>query len=150
MRRRAAVRRGDPLQGRFDRTQQYRLAVRTVLTVAVVVGFLVVTPGAGAGPPHGVCRHISKQQCERELGPYAAAQFLHRYVSKKLRPWLTGAAGESLYCGAKKHRPWVFRCGETVEGGGLPSPCKVEALVARNKRKVFRIAWLKESASCNA
>jgi hypothetical protein len=70
---------------------------------------------------------------------------------KKLRPRLTAPSGGLLYCNAARHhRPWVFRCGDTIEGGGLPSPCKVEAVVERFRPKVFRIDWLKESASCNS
>jgi hypothetical protein len=103
--------------------------------IVVVVALLVLSPGASAGPPQALCHHISAPQCERDLGPYAAAQFLHAYVINKLRPRLPGAFGETLYCGATRHhRPRVFRCGETT-GGGLPSPCKVEALIARNKSK---------------
>ena len=125
--------------------------MRAALLVVVVAALLVFSSGASAGPPPGLCRHISKQKCEQILGPYSAAQFLHAYVIKKLRPRLTPSFGGTLYCNSpKRHRPWVFRCGDTVEGGGLPSPCIVEALVARPKPGVFRFDWLKESASCNA
>ena len=123
--------------------------MRAGLMVVVVVGVLSLSTGASAGPPHGVCRHLSRQRCEEVLGPYSAARFLDRHVMEKLRPRLTGASGGTLYCNApRKGHPWVFRCGETVERGGLPAPCTVDALVARNKHKVFRFAWLKESASC--
>ncbi|HEX4186902.1 MAG TPA: hypothetical protein VHY83_03290 [Solirubrobacteraceae bacterium] len=117
----------------------------------VVAAFLVFGSGASAGPPHGVCRHVSAEKCEEILGSYDAAQFLRRYVMNKLQPRLTAPSGGSLYCrAAARHRPRVFRCGDTVEGGGLPTPCTVEALVARPKPRVYRFDWLKESASCNA
>lgn len=125
--------------------------MRTVVVAVVVAALLVFGSGASAGPPAGLCRHISARQCEQDLGPYAAAQFLRVYVINKLRPRLTASSGETLFCGyTKRHRPWVFRCGDTIERGGLPSPCKVEALITRSKSKVFRFDWLEESASCNA
>jgi hypothetical protein len=121
------------------------------LVILVVAALLVFTSGASAGPPAKLCRHISAHQCEQDLGPYAAAQFLRAYVINKLRPRLTAPSGGTLYCGHAQHyRPWVFRCGTTIEGGGLLSPCKVEAIIARNKLKVFRFDWLEESASCSA
>lgn len=121
------------------------------MLVVVVAVLLVFSSGATAGPPAGLCRHISKQKCEQSLGPYSAAQFLRAYVIKKLRPRLKASFGGTLYCNSPKHhRRWVFRCGDTVERGGLPSPCIVEALVARTKAGVFRFDWLKESRSCNA
>jgi len=123
--------------------------MRTALSVVAVAWLMVFSPGASAGPPAGVCRHISEHRCEQVLGPYQAAQYLHGYVMKKRRPRLTPSFGVLLYCGSpKRKRPWVFRCGDTIAGGGLPSPCKVEALVARPKPGVFRFDWLKESASC--
>jgi hypothetical protein len=125
--------------------------VRTVLAVIVIAVLLIFSAGASAGPPAKICRHISKQKCEQILGPYDAAQFLQMYVMKRLRPRLTASFGVRLYCDNRKHkRSWVFRCGDTTDGGGLPSPCIVEALVAHTKPVVFRIDWLKESASCNA
>jgi hypothetical protein len=134
----------------IDLDQEYRLVVRTVLVVAVVAALLVFSSSSSAGPPVGICRHISKQKCEQVLGPYAAAQHLQAYVMHKLRPRLTSPFGSTLYCNyPKRHRPWVFRCGDTIERGGLPSPCIVEALVKRDKPRVFSFDWLKESASCN-
>jgi hypothetical protein len=124
--------------------------MRTALVAIVAAAFLVAGSEASAGPPARICRHVSTKKCEERLGPYDAAQFLHMYVSKKLRPRLTAPGGDTIYCGrAKHHRPWVFRCGDTVEGGGLPAPCTVEALVERTKPRVYRFDWLKESASCH-
>ena len=125
--------------------------MRAVLVVVGVGALLVFSSYASAGPPSGECRHISKAQCERDLGPYSAARFLEAYVIEKVRPRLTATFGNKLYCDyTKQRRPWVFRCGETIEQGGLPSPCTVEAIVARDKRKVFHFDWLKESVSCTA
>jgi hypothetical protein len=122
-----------------------------MLVSTVAAAFLLVGSVARAGPPHGICRHVSVEKCEEILGPYNAAQFLHRYVAKKLEGRVTAQTGWMLYCGpASYHRPWFFRCGETVTSSGLPSPCTVEALVARPKPGVYRFDWLKESASCIA
>lgn len=112
---------------------------------------LVFSPGASAGPPASICRHLSRQKCEQLLGSYAASQFLRGYVIQKLRSRLPVPFGGTDYCNAaKRHRPWVFRCGDTIEGAGLESPCEVEALVERVKPGVFSFDWLSETASCNA
>jgi hypothetical protein len=123
--------------------------MRPALVSIVAAALLVVAPGASAGPPHGICRHVSAEKCEEILGPYNAAQFLHMYVMRKLQGRITAQTGSTLYCGAARHhRPWFFRCGETITSSGLPSPCTVEALVARPKPGVHRFVWLMESASC--
>jgi hypothetical protein len=124
--------------------------MRAASVVAVVVALLAVSSTASAGPPAHLCRHKSQTECERALGPYSAAQFLRAYVVKRVVPRLPGPSGQSLYCdNTKPRRPWVFRCGETVELGRLPSSCTVEAIIARDKQKVFHIVWLKESDSCS-
>jgi hypothetical protein len=124
--------------------------MRALLVVVVVTALLVLSPGASAGPPAKVCRHVSARECEQILGPYAAAQFLGAYVFKNVVPRLTiPVAGVGIECGpTKHHRRSVFRCGATVHMLGPSSPCKVEALVARDKSKVFRFDWLQESAAC--
>ncbi len=126
----------------------YRLLVRAFLVASAVAALLIVSPGASAGPPAGICRHISARRCEQTLGPYAAARFLAAYVGKRLRPGLAGQAGRTLECGRLHGTLWVFQCEDTIEGGGLAVPCRVQALVVRDRAKVFHLERLKESAAC--
>src|SRR5438445_13210524 len=108
--------------------------------LAVFLAALVFSPIANAGPPAGLCRHITAQECERELAAYAAAHFLSAYVHKKLRPDIT--QGETLFCHLRRRStPWVFRCGDTL---GSPAACTVQALVKRDRADVFRIVWTNE------
>jgi hypothetical protein len=72
--------------------------MRPALVSIVAAALLVVAPGASAGPPHGICSHVSAEKCEEILGPYNAAQFLHMYVMNKLQGRITAQTGSTLYC----------------------------------------------------
>lgn len=117
------------------------------VVLAVVVVLLALSLEAGAGPPASCFRH--KHRCD--LTSYEAAQVLKEKVIQKLRPRLTSAFGSSVGCGPTKHHsPGFARCVTIVEGGGLPAPCTVEALLSRRKAASFRVHWWTESQSCEA
>jgi len=120
--------------------------------VTTFLAALAVSPVSSVESPARRCRdvHISTQRCEQELGAFPAAQFLTAYALKKLHSPITD--GSTRYCRfARRDRPWIYRCGIAVEPGGvLSAPCTVEALVRRERPKVFRILWKTESAACNA
>jgi hypothetical protein len=121
-----------------------RQASVTVL-LAVVTAVLAMSAAAEAGPPPSCYRATS--HCD--LTYYAATQVLSQKVFQKLRPRLTSAFGSRVACGPTEHRsPGFARCTMTVEAGGLPVPCTVEALFSRRKGTAFRTLWWKESQSC--
>ena len=123
-------------------TMHRRLAA---VVLAVVIVALALSAEAGAGPPASCVHH----KCD--LTYYAAAQALKRKVLQKLRPRLPSAFVTSVGCGPTKHHtPGFARCTTTIEAGGLPAPCTVEALLSRSKGTTFRVLWWKESQTCEA
>jgi len=115
--------------------------------LAVVTAGLTLSAEADAGPPPSCFRH--KPRCD--LTYHEAAQTFEQKVIEKLRHRLTTAFGFTVECGRTKQRsPGFARCAITVERGGLPAPCTVEALLSRRKGTPFRVRWWKESQSCGA
>lgn len=114
----------------------------------VAVFFALVLAGeAGAGPP----AHCFRVKPHCDLTYYEAAQAFKQEVRLRGRPRLSAPAGVLLRCGATTHRSSGFaRCSITFEGGGLPVPCTVEALLRRKKGTPFRVLWWKESRTCAA
>jgi hypothetical protein len=128
--------------------------MRALVLAAIAVVFLASGSPAAAGPPAGLCRHVSSAKCERWLGSLSALEFLNRYVHTK-NPSLIGAhasdAGAGGYCGlTPRHRAWYFRCQIYTESNVPASPCRVQALVSRDNAKVWHVDWSSESASCAA
>ena len=98
------------------------------VVLPVLVADLALSTQASAGPPASCFR--AKTRCD--LTYYEATQTFKQKVSQKRRPRLTVAAltavGVSAGCGPTKHRsPGFARCTITIEGGGLPAPCRIEA-----------------------
>jgi hypothetical protein len=116
------------------------------VVLAAVVAVLALSAQAAAGPPASCFRQTPR--CD--LTYYEATQVLRQKAIQKLRPRLTSAFGSGGGCGPTEHHsPGFARCTITIEGGGLPTPCKVEALLSRRKGAPFRVRWWKASQPCD-
>jgi hypothetical protein len=119
--------------------------VRVVPALMAITVSLALSAQAVAGPP----RRCRERPHSCNLVAYEAGQALKRYVLDKLRPRLTAPTGMEIDCRPTNHHARGFaRCQIAVLGGGLPAPCKIEALLSRSERSKFRINWKEESRSC--